>query len=320
MSKKFSITGNILNKSSTDLAALSNNYKITYIEPNNLIANEHNFYSVKDVEKLKDSIIQQGLQQALVVNDNNDDTYTIISGHRRLKAVMELISEGNKSFDTLPCRIVNISSEDEIKLALINANATSRELTDFEKMQQVTLTKQILNNLRQQGFVLSVHQKDFIANELNMSASAVQRLEFIDKNLNEGFKEKMEADSIPLTVAIEIAKLNEEEQVKLYKETFEKGVDVSQSDVKAFKVKQENKAIKKETANEIEGLEHDSYIINASDFTHFDDDRKQVADMFAKGVLTVSKKEYANIINSFKIIKKNYSVVKNIMEKVIVER
>ena len=147
MSKKFEIVGNFNN---VNIEQATNTFRIEYLKCEDIHANDFNFYSVDDVSQLKDSIEMQGLLQPLIVKCDGDDKYVLISGHRRFKAIQLLRAEGSKKYDTVPCRVVNMD-ERESELALINANATTRELTDYEKMRQVVLTKEILSDMVNSG-------------------------------------------------------------------------------------------------------------------------------------------------------------------------
>ena len=51
-------------------------------------------YPQDDIDGLKENIWEFQLSQPIVVRKNKDGTYTIISGHRRFKACMELFEEG----------------------------------------------------------------------------------------------------------------------------------------------------------------------------------------------------------------------------------
>ena len=61
-----------------------------------LIPSKGNFYSVEDVQDLKQSIELLGVLQPLLVTDEEEDgKRRIIAGHRRRLAVMQLVDEGN---------------------------------------------------------------------------------------------------------------------------------------------------------------------------------------------------------------------------------
>ena len=64
-----------------------------------LIPSKGNFYSVEDVQDLKQSIELLGVLQPLLVTDEEEDgKRRIIAGHRRRLAVMQLEDEGKERF------------------------------------------------------------------------------------------------------------------------------------------------------------------------------------------------------------------------------
>lgn len=226
---KFSITGSVLNSESAK--QIVDGYKITYVPIDKIIINDFNFYSVEDVSDLRDAIEQFGLQQPLVVTKDGEN-YKLISGHRRFKAISEIHAADADKFSEIPCHLAESRTPAADKLALITANSTARELTDYEKMEQVRLTKEILVELKAEGFQLSGRQRDIIADELKMSATQVQRLDFINKNLIDEYKEKLQADEISISVADELSHLSDEQQKEIYEES---AADITIEDVKTVR-------------------------------------------------------------------------------------
>ena len=71
-----------------------------------LIPSKGNFYSVEDVQDLKQSIELLGVLQPLLVTDEEEDgKRRIIAGHRRRLAVMQLVDEGKERFRRVPILI-----------------------------------------------------------------------------------------------------------------------------------------------------------------------------------------------------------------------
>lgn len=74
----------------------------------------------EDVSDIKASILSDGFITQLTISDNN----TIISRHRRWKALTELVNEGHSEFTTVDCIVKHYeTAEDELK-AVIIANST----------------------------------------------------------------------------------------------------------------------------------------------------------------------------------------------------
>ena len=100
----------LLSESSRQFAV--NEFKVTYIPLQSLVTNRHNEgFSMDDIEELKTSIREIGLEQNLVVVPEGDK-YRILTGHRRFIALQQLFEEGLDKFRTVPCIIKDLSKID----------------------------------------------------------------------------------------------------------------------------------------------------------------------------------------------------------------
>ncbi len=220
--KKFSLN-DILNDKSKEKRK-RNEFTIEYIHISKLIPDENNFYSVDDVAELKDSILLIGLQQPLIVRKIEEtDTYTVSIGHRRLKALTQLVEEGNKEFELIPCKVETEIDEIKNELRLIFANSTSRILSDYEKTHQAMRIKELLMALKQKGVKLPGRLRNIIADTMKISKTQVARMESIDKNLSPGFKEEFKNNNVNISTAYELSGLQREEQEEALKDYKEKG-------------------------------------------------------------------------------------------------
>ena len=105
--KKFNLT-ELLNQSSKEVAEpMQQGQQSEAVTPQegvsgtadiyDLIPSKGNFYSVEDVQDLKQSIELLGVLQPLLVTDEEEDgKRRIIAGHRRRLAVMQLVDEGKE--------------------------------------------------------------------------------------------------------------------------------------------------------------------------------------------------------------------------------
>lgn len=173
--------------------------------------NDANFYSVKEIQDLKDSIALIGLKQPLVVLPT-DGRYRLIAGHRRYQALSELGKE------TAPCVIQNGLTETEEQLALILTNSTARELSYLEKLEQAKRLKELFMKRREEGAELPGRIRNMVAEAMNESASNLARMEKIDKHLIVDWKEPLNQGQISASTAYEIAKLPENMQQRLKEE------------------------------------------------------------------------------------------------------
>ena len=222
---------NLLNNSS------KSRMKITMIPYEDIVRNEHNHYSIEDIESLAASISDVGLREPLEVKALDDDRYMLIGGERRYTAIGQLRAEGSTRYDLVPCIVVDIQSidlplSDELKelYVLTTTNAEQREKTDYDLMLQVQNLNRIYNELRAVGYPLRGRQRDMIADKLGISPTQVQRYSSINKHLDEDLKKDFKEGKMSLTVASAAAALPKEKQAALKDLTAEKEV-ITQKDV-----------------------------------------------------------------------------------------
>lgn len=210
--------------------------EIKYISIYDIVPSKDNFYSVKEIEELKETILLVGLQQNLVVRkiseDNYEDKYELIAGHRRHKALLSIADSGCTEYISVPCMVAD-DDESLNKIKLIIVNSTTRELSDFEKMKQAIELKKELEIMKSNN-KLDGEVRKIVARLLKMSSSQIARYEVIEKKLNDNIKEKFETGEINVSVAYETARLPLPEQEKILEKLENSDNRVILSDVKKF--------------------------------------------------------------------------------------
>lgn len=160
-------------------------------------------YIVGDVERLKDDIKANGVRQPLeVIKWANG--YKLIGGERRLTACKQLAAEGDDRFSAVPCIIVESKGELEDKISLITANATARDLTDWERVAQYEALKEALTKKKQAG-QLEGKVRDELCKILGISTGAAARLNIVATTENETIKERLRAGEIGFMQAVKDA-------------------------------------------------------------------------------------------------------------------
>lgn len=173
---------------------------ITSIMPN---PDNQKIYIVGDVERLKDDIKANGVRQPLeVIRWANG--YKLIGGERRLTACKQLAAEGDERFSAVPCIIVESKGELEDKISLITANATARDLTDWERVAQYEALKEALTKKKQAG-QLEGKVRDELCRILGISTGAAARLNIVAATENETIKERLRAGEIGFMQAVKDA-------------------------------------------------------------------------------------------------------------------
>ena len=204
--------------------------QVVQIPLSQLIVNEHNFFTVKDVQELADHIALHGLFNPLTVCAAGDGKYRIVAGHRRRKA-LELL--GRKD---APCIVKNYDGEDSEMVALIQSNLTSRELTYYEKMEAVIRLEKALRSMKERGVELPGRLRDHLAEQTNESVSAVHRMQYIHKNLSPALLEALRREQIGESVADELAHSSKKVQEE-FEQRLARGDTVRAQDVKAARDK-----------------------------------------------------------------------------------
>lgn len=189
-----------------------------------------------------------------ILDDENNDfevegggKYKLISGHRRKLAHERLVAEGKTEFQQVDC-IIRESDETDAEQMLIEANIPNRVVSDWEKMQAVKRMNAIFEKRQQEGQKIPGRRREHIAAALGMSVSAVGRLEKIEKNLTQEYKDELKAGNIGVSVADKIASRPEQEQKDLHAE---KGAKVKLVDL------QEEKRLPVETRSRVTGIPMD---------------------------------------------------------------
>lgn len=220
MAKKFNLAALV-----PEMEAVSNSDtpRITMIPITELRPNGGNFYDTSNFEDLADSIELNGLLEPLCVFRRGQGTghYVIFSGHRRYKALRLLYEKsGFEKWTEVPC-IVFPDPHDANRetVMLIHANSTGRVLSNWEKAQQARRLKEALVAMREGGAELPGRIRDLVAEEMQMSASKLARLEAIGNNLTEvRFAKAWREGRLNESVAYELSKLPKARQKEAWDE------------------------------------------------------------------------------------------------------
>ena len=204
--------------------------QVVQIPLSQLLVNEHNFFTVEDVQELVDDITLNGLYSPLTVCAAGEGKYRIVAGHRRRKA-LELL--GRKD---APCIVKTYDGEDSEMVALIQSNLTSRELTYYEKMEAVIRLEKALRSMKERGVELPGRLRDHLAEQTNESASAVHRMQYIHKNLSPALLEALRREQIGESVADLLAHSSKKVQAE-FEQRLACGETVRAQDVKAARDK-----------------------------------------------------------------------------------
>lgn len=198
-----------------------------------LIPSKGNFYSVEDVQDLKQSIELLGVLQPLLVTDEEEDgKRRIIAGHRRRLAVMQLVDEGKERFRRVPILIKPKKNAILDRLALIMANRF-REKTDWERMTEALETEKLVLELKE-SMNIPGRTRDLLAEIIETSPAQVGRYKAIYNNIIPELMAEFKANRIVVSVIYEASGLPEDYQ-KQAAEVFRENEVLTLSDIKQIK-------------------------------------------------------------------------------------
>ncbi|MBQ0067607.1 MAG: ParB N-terminal domain-containing protein [Phascolarctobacterium sp.] len=239
--KKFNLT-ELLNQRSKEVAteevqeqeeAVVTDGEQTTADIYDLIPSKENFYNTEDVQDLKESIELVGVLQPLLVSEPGEDGKRhIFAGHRRRRAIMQLVEEGKERFRYVPIMVKPKKDKILDKLALIMANRF-REKTDWEKMQEAIETERLVLELKEQMDIPG-RTRDLLAEIINTSSAQLGRYKAIYNNLIPELMEEFKANNIGVSIIYEASGLEEEYQ-KRAAEIFRENETLTLPDIKQLK-------------------------------------------------------------------------------------
>lgn len=210
---------------------IENDSNVRYVSLSNLedAPEEWNFYNPLNdnkMEELIDSIARNGILNPIIVweidNNPSNPKYMILSGHNRKKAY-EILSEIDNSnkYNKIPALIKykNEITEDEAREIIIDTNWVQRILSPMEKAKSIIEKYTVLQNKIKFDSKYHEHGKgrlrDNVAEEYNISGRQVERYRSLNNLITE-VQDLVSENTISISAAYEIAKINKEIQLWIY--------------------------------------------------------------------------------------------------------
>ena len=201
------------------------NFNLQLIDIEKLIPSSNNFYGIREIEELAESIKESGLMHNLVVRKINDESYEILSGERRYHALKSL------NYKKVPCQVKELNDTDG-EILLIQANAKQRELTPTEKMKSIERLEQLYALKKANGEeVPKGKTRDIIGKDIGLSGVQVGRYSKVSKNLIEPLKEKLDEGTITLTQADTLSNLKPKEQEDILNQISNTSTKISNTEI-----------------------------------------------------------------------------------------
>lgn len=200
--------------------------------------NPRNFYPTPDSQALRalmDSIRANGLLEPPTVVPAGDGTYRLISGHSRMAAIRALReTETPDQWATVLCRVLPPMSEGQEQAAVIEANRQRVKSNALLADEAERLTEAYIKR-REAGEQLPGRIRDYVAEALQVKATKVANLSAIKNGLKvPGIVESWKCNEIPEAAALQIARMDLDEQYRLLDWIIDKNRPYSISEVRKF--------------------------------------------------------------------------------------
>lgn len=230
-----------------------------------LVPSKANFYRVKPekLQGLKNSILLFGVMQDVLIEERDGEDY-IISGHCRTMCCRMLVEEGHEEFRKINCKYTKVKDNArknllEIEESCIDGSATRknddaiskllerlsviqanrfRDKSDWEKMREALDTEEIIKELKNLAG-LKGKTRDIVRETIGVSGTQMERYHAVQKRLSAEWMAEFEAEKINITVARELADLDEKYQKQAMEHYMEHDI-ITQAEVRAFKKLQED--------------------------------------------------------------------------------
>lgn len=224
---------------------------IIYKDPRELVPTQENFYTTKNISKLKASIKITGYLMQPILIENVDGEDKVLAGHRRRLCCIELIEEGDTRFEKVPCMYaaeINVSEDKELtpeqreaitpflrQFKVIQAN-NYRDKNDWERMQEALEMEKIVKGLKEKVGITGTVREN-LKELLGVSNAQFGRYKNISNHLSEELMEEFQDGEINISVADAAASLKPELQ-KLAYEMYMKNKILTLPDIQLLKDQQ----------------------------------------------------------------------------------
>ena len=227
-----------ISKFAATLKPVSESDTMMEIPVDDIRDNPRNFYPLPDPQTLRalmDSIRANGLLEPPTVVPAGDGTYRLISGHSRLAAIKALReTETPDQWATVLCRVLPPMSEGQEQAAVIEANRQRVKSNALLADEAEKLTAAYIKR-REAGEELPGRIRDHVAEALQVKATKIANLSAIKNGLKvPGLVERWKRDEIPEAAALQIARMDIDEQYRLLDWIIDKRRSCTINEVRKF--------------------------------------------------------------------------------------
>lgn len=186
-----------------------------YPRQNEVYGSEDDEASLQKLDELKASIKAVGVLQNIVVKENPDGGYTMLSGHRRWQACKSLAAEGYTDKQLIPATVLRNSKDIEDRFKFLTMNSTIRNKNNYQTMQEMLELEDVLDKFQQINGKLDITKRKALAEITSLSEATIAKMKAIKNNLQDFLMDLFKENKISFIAAYEASSLSEAGQKAL---------------------------------------------------------------------------------------------------------
>lgn len=244
--------------------------KITNLPREKIKKNPKNKYSISGIPELAESIKQYGLVQPLHIMPEQDGTYMLLGGERRLTAIDRLIADPDvpewNGETLIPCVVkgiedvkLDLSPDNKERYAILTTNRESREYTDGDRYMEIEEWKKIIGELREKGVeyisrldedgkeekvaIKGEKTRNILSKTTGVSVGQLHKYETVTRKGSEELQAALMGGRISVGVAAQAANELDEKGQKEIAAKAERGETVTASDIADRQTGKEKRSI-----------------------------------------------------------------------------
>ena len=267
-----------------------------YINFDEIYVNDLNVgLSMPDIDQLAESIQQVGLQQPLLVLQDENGKYRLISGHRRYRAIEKLIKEskwkGKVECKEIDLEEIQIDVSDRTKeLYMLLSGNINRDKTANDRFFEMIGWQEIYDELKRNKVKTFVgingveyelkKGRDYISKMTGMSSGDLARLKKIKNHAIEEVIDNLIKGNLSVNLAAEISSLSDDQQrqqlkkVKKEQQLTDQPDDLPESYINLKVFNQDIKTLKSKIKNSVS--------LSENDYQHYKKCIQELKELFEK--------------------------------------
>jgi len=169
-------------KTINQFSSSTNDLPETFIKVNLNQLQEHVFneevYPSQDddvtVRQVMESILTNGFDGVITCTKGENDTYIIVSGHIRYRALMQLVKEGHSHFNEVMVYLKEFKSIQDEKMYILDMNNAKRKLNDIHQFRSIKIYLDIYRS-NPDSDLSKRSEIQFLCDKLNLSERQVYK-------------------------------------------------------------------------------------------------------------------------------------------------